>query len=85
VAGEASESAATELLDRFEGRFNQVLKLPLSGAARPQLAEELRVVFCERYAIYYVPRTEEVVVVRVLHGARDVEAIAEEGGFTPPS
>jgi plasmid stabilization system protein ParE len=39
------------------------------------------VTFCERYAIYYLQRGDEIVVVRVLHGSRDVDAIADEGGF----
>jgi toxin ParE1/3/4 len=41
----------------------------------------LRVTFCERYAIYYLVRADEVVLVRILHGSRDVDAIADEGGF----
>jgi len=42
---------------------------------------ELRVAFCEKYAVYYLPHPDEIVIVRVLHGARDAEALAEEGGF----
>jgi plasmid stabilization system protein ParE len=37
------------------------------------------------YAIYYTPRPEasvpEIVIVRVLHGARDMTALAERGEF----
>lgn len=33
------------------------------------------------YAIYYVASATELAVIRVLHGARDVEALAERGGF----
>jgi len=34
------------------------------------------------YAIYYTPLPDAVVVVRVLHGARDAAAaLAERGGF----
>jgi toxin ParE1/3/4 len=78
VTDEASEAVATKLLHRFESRFDQ---FPLSGAPRPELADDLRVTFCERYAIYYLPRADEVVLVRILHGSRDVDAIADEGGF----
>jgi plasmid stabilization system protein ParE len=31
--------------------------------------------------IYYQPHPNEIVIIRVLHGARDVTAIAEHGGF----
>lgn len=33
------------------------------------------------YAIYYLVNAAEVVIVRVIHGARDVAASAERGGF----
>ena len=72
---------ANRFLNRFEKRFDQILKLPFSGTPRPQLAVELRVAFCEKYAVYYLPHPDEIVIVRVLHGARDAEALAEEGGF----
>jgi len=57
------------------------LRLPQSGAAPWDLADELRVTFCERYAIYCLPRLDEIIIVRVLHGSQDVDSIASEGGF----
>ncbi|HTT83856.1 MAG TPA: hypothetical protein VMF67_10275 [Rhizomicrobium sp.] len=41
----------------------------------------LRVVFLGRHAIYYAPRENEFVIVRVIHGARDVAARVGHGGF----
>jgi toxin ParE1/3/4 len=57
------------------------LTLPFSGAPRFYLAPDLRVIFHQKYAVYYLPRPGEIVIVRVLHGSRDVSAIAEAGGF----
>ncbi|MDE2183312.1 MAG: type II toxin-antitoxin system RelE/ParE family toxin [Alphaproteobacteria bacterium] len=37
--------------------------------------------FHQHYAIYYKPLPEFVVIVRVLHGARDIAAIIERGGL----
>ena len=37
----------------------------------------LRVTFHAPYAIYYLPQPEAVVIVRVIHGARDVAALVE--------
>lgn len=83
LADEASESVATQFLSRIEARFNQLLTLPFSGAPRPHLAQGMRVIFSEKYAIYYLPRPDEIVIVRVLHGSRDITPIVDEGGFTP--
>ena len=41
----------------------------------------MRVNFHGQYAIYYRPGKDKIIVVRVLHGARDVAALAERGGF----
>lgn len=59
------------------------MQFPLSGALRPELAANLRVIFQGDYGIYYLPRGKEIVVIRVLHGSRDVPAIAHQGGFGP--
>lgn len=62
-------------------RFLQLRTQPLSGASRTYLATDLRVIFCGNYAIYYLSHPEEVVIVRLLHGSRDVASIAGDGGF----
>ena len=81
MAGEASEATATRLLGRIEATFRGLLTFPLGNPARDQLARGLRVAFNGNYAIYYMCGESEVLIVRVLHGARDAVAIAERGGF----
>lgn len=57
------------------------MAFPLAHPERPQLAPDLRVVFHGAYAIYYRPGGNAVTIMRVLHGARDLTAIADQGGF----
>jgi toxin ParE1/3/4 len=57
------------------------LQFPFAGAARAYLYHEMRVIFYERYAIYYLPRPDEIIIVRILHGSRDIATIADDGGF----
>ncbi len=78
---EASEAIATRLLARIERACAHGLEFPLSGSPREPFAPGLRAIFEGNYAIYYVTSDTELVVVRVLHGARDAAAIAERGGF----
>lgn len=61
--------------------FERLRHFPLGGAAREHLAPGLRVTFHAAYALYYRPLPDAVVIVRVLHGARDSVALAERGGF----
>jgi toxin ParE1/3/4 len=58
-----------------------VRQSPLMGTKREQLGTGLRVTFHHPYAIYYSVSKRELIVVRVLHGARDAALIAEQGGF----
>jgi toxin ParE1/3/4 len=72
---------ATRFVRAIEAAFEPVRSFPLAAAARDQFAPGLRVIFPRAYAIYCQPRADGIVIVRVLHGARDVPAIAERGGF----
>jgi toxin ParE1/3/4 len=65
----------------IEAAFESVRYFPHAAPARDQLAPGLRVTFHGAYAIYYQARPDEIVIIRVLRGARDVTAIAEHGGF----
>lgn len=79
---EDSESAATQLIDKIKATCLRLLDFPLSRPSCDQLAPGLRVAFQGHYAIYYLCKEPKFTIVRVLHGARDIAAIAEKGGFS---
>jgi toxin ParE1/3/4 len=81
LAIEVSEKTATRFVGAIEATFEPLKHFPLSGPARDQLAPGLRVTFLSPYAIYYRPLPDRVVIVRILHGARDIAALAERGGL----
>jgi toxin ParE1/3/4 len=51
------------------------------GRRRDELAPGLRSFPAGRYVIFYLPLTDGVDIVRVLHGSRDIETVfaADEG------
>ncbi len=55
---------------------------PLACPARDYLAPGLRVAFTGNYAVYDQHDDGRLIVVRVLHGARDLDALAGHGGFS---
>ena len=77
----ASEAVATRFVGAIEAHFEPLRHFPLAGPLREQFAPSLRVTFHGPYAIYYKPLSDAVVIVRVIHGARDIQALAERGGF----
>ncbi|MCJ2060964.1 type II toxin-antitoxin system RelE/ParE family toxin [Methylobacterium sp. J-048] len=81
VAADASPAMADRLIARIEAACAPVRDFPQAGPSREQLAPGLRVVIERAYAIYYQHDEREIVIVRVLHGARDVDALAAHGGF----
>jgi len=72
---------ATRFVTAIEAHFEPLRHFPFSGPGREQLAPGLRVTFHNPYAIYYMPQPDALVIVRVIHGARDFAAVAERGGF----
>ena len=70
-------------MSAIETRFTVLVGAPTIGAKREMFAPGLRVIFHDPYGIYYTytPTPENLIIVRVLHGARDIAATAERGGF----
>lgn len=67
--------AADESLDLIHATISVLAGHPEMGRARPELADRLRS-FPTRtpYMIFYLPDTDGLLVVRVLHHARDIDA-----------
>lgn len=67
--------AADRWIDRLDAAFNLLATQPLMGRARPELATGVRSFPFGRYVIFYAPLDDGIDVVRVLHGARDIDGI----------
>jgi toxin ParE1/3/4 len=73
--------AADRLLDDVQESCQLLAIQPKAGRARDEVAPQLRSFPVGRYVVFYKPQGGGIEVVRVLHSARDIESIAEEGGF----
>ena len=78
---EDSLAQADAFVDRLDRKLQLLATQPLMGRARDELAPGLRSFPFERYVIFYEPLKDGIVVVRVLHSARDIDM--EFGG--PPT
>jgi toxin ParE1/3/4 len=65
-----STAAADRMWQRFAERFQLLLRYPYSGEAQDRYRPGLRSVTEGKYIIFYEPRPGEIVIHRVLHGAR---------------
>ena len=66
--------AADKVLDSIYGTAMLIGTQPEMGRARPELADQLRSFPTKTpYIIFYLPESEGVIVIRVLHHARDID------------
>jgi toxin ParE1/3/4 len=69
-----SEERADRFIDRIDAKFRALAAQPMIGRERSELASGLHSLPMAPYVIFYEPLQDGVVIVRVLHGARDVDA-----------
>jgi toxin ParE1/3/4 len=62
----------------IDSEFRALARQPHMGRSRPELATDLRSFPVGRYIIFYVPTPKGVEIVRVLHGARDIESVLHD-------
>ena len=65
--------AADRLADAIKTRCRLLAQQPMIGRDRSDLAPGLRSVVVDKYLIFYRPTGNGIEVVRVLHGARNID------------
>jgi toxin ParE1/3/4 len=73
-----SPDRADDLIATFDTKFRILAGQPELGRRRDELSENLRSLAVGRYVIFYLPIPKGIEVVRVLHGARDMNALFQE-------
>lgn len=67
-----NREAATRVVRRIDARIRQLPDFPEMGPSRPEVAPDLRALVEGNYLILYRIEPEQIVIVRVVHGARDL-------------
>jgi plasmid stabilization system protein ParE len=71
-----SIDAALRIYDALEEAFEQLAEMPGMGHTREDLTEQpLKFLRVFSYYVVYVPESEPLAIVAVIHGARDVARI----------
>jgi len=71
---------ADKFIDALTERFVTISRMPRAGRSRSQIAEGLRSFSFRNYIIFYSLTDDGVVIERVLHGSRDIEAVFRKPG-----
>jgi putative addiction module CopG family antidote len=70
-----SEARADAFIETVDQKFNALAELPNMGRLRDELADGLYSFPVGRYVLFYRPIPAGIEIVRVLHSARDLDAI----------
>lgn len=68
-------AAADRWVDQLDAQFRMLATQPMMGRTRNELAPGVRSFPFGRYVVFYVALDDGIDVVRVLHGARDIDAV----------
>ena len=68
-----SIAAADKWVDDLDEKMALWATQPMMGRARDELAPGIRSLAFGRYVVFFAPLPEGIDVVRVLHGARDID------------
>jgi toxin ParE1/3/4 len=72
IADQADLDTSNAYVARIEAACGRLSYFPNRGTPRPDLAPGLRTIpFERRYTIGYQVESEEVIILRIIHGARD--------------
>lgn len=84
IRDQGSPDAAKRVGKELRRAMRELADMPGMGHLRNDLADEpLRFWAVYSYLIIYRPDAKPLQIIRVLHGARDVEAILESAGGKP--
>lgn len=74
LSREAGPGVARKFAERFRQCALNLLEMPAYGPLRPELGRDCRVVIVVPYLLIYDhnPKTNEVVLLRILHGKRNI-------------
>lgn len=68
-------SRAVSFIRELRTQCQRITANPPGYRLRPELGDDIRSCAHGNYVIFFVATTEEVTIIRVLHGARDIPAI----------
>jgi toxin ParE1/3/4 len=69
-----SPKAGRRVLDKIEERCHRLAQSPRMGTPRGDLGTDIRSSAVPPYVIFFRPVTDGVQILRILHGARDIDA-----------
>ena len=78
IAENARKETANKFLLEIKKKCEMIAEFPESGRVRHELLINLRSFPFKKYVIFYLPLTDGIEVLRIIHSSRDVSQIFDE-------
>jgi toxin ParE1/3/4 len=78
LIAEAGVPTALKMIDKIETRIKRLRQWPLGGAMRDDYGDGLRGAFVRPYVIIHKVTAEELRILRIVHGARDLPTLLRD-------
>lgn len=79
IADEAGDATAQRFATALDAELTKLALLGHSGVSREAVSSGLRLTVFGNYCIYFRLTDDDTIIVRILHGARDIRQISFEG------
>jgi len=70
-------ATAERLAERIAHATDRLVRFPHSGTSRPDLGPEVRSIVIDRYLVLYRVGPDSVDIIRVVHGARELDGLVD--------
>jgi toxin ParE1/3/4 len=75
IARKSGLAQADRFLTRLDAKFSKIAQFPNLGRQRNEILPELRSFPIDQYLILYIPKSQNVDILRVVSGYRDLSAL----------
>jgi toxin ParE1/3/4 len=78
IAQQSGLEQSEIFLSKLESKFSKIVTFPLLGKKRDEILSDVRTVPLDKYLILYIPIGDEIEILRVVSGYRDLSKLFAE-------
>lgn len=75
IARQSGLEQSEKFLSKLESKFSQIVTFPLLGRKRDEILLDIRIVQLDNYLILYLPIGDNIEILRVVSGYRDLSKL----------
>jgi toxin ParE1/3/4 len=78
IAQQSGLEKSEEFLNKLEAKFSKIVSFPQIGRQRDEILPNIRSIPFDNYLILYIPISEDLEILRVVSGYRNLPALFSE-------